>query len=984
MASRNDDSMNKDAGASPGKTRSPSGDRRSGTGNRAPAHRAQYGRNHADIITAMLGGSFGLSYVIDREGKFITANAAALKLLGYRKADLPSLSIVSLLDPEDYRRAASHIKSIIRVGYSEELVRFRLKSSRGGHVWIETIAMAATFGNRKNVVQGIARDITSIKRDEFVVRAQRDIAIILGEAVNLQEAINRVLDIALGFESIDTGGVYLVDQQTGAFDLAAYRGIGEEFIGKNSHFEADSEYAAFIRSGKSSHMTHAQIRSRLDPMFAGEGLRSLCVVPVVHHGSVIASFNLASRSIDRIPATIIAGFESIAFQIGTALVRIRAEEAQHESEERYRTIIEDSIIGIALSDMNDIILVNRATAVMLGRTVEELMAMSFEDIFTLVHPDDRDMVRRRNAKRMEGRESPARYQFRFIRKNGEILWVDVATTMITYRGRRAQMAMIADITERVRVEEQLRESGIRLSMLSDNLPGGLVYQIDTGVDGRERRFTYISAGVEQLHGIGAVDALNDAMTVYDQIVGEDRLMVAEREAVAIANMSSFNAEVRVRIPTGEIRWRYFASAPRRLENRRLIWDGIEIDITEWKLAEQELERERDRARLYLDSAGVMMVLIDPAGTVLLVNKKASEVLGREEEDIIGKNWFDVAIPDREREFVSRVFRELMEGAIEPQEYVENRVVKKTGEERLVAWHNIVIRDDAGRITGTLSSGEDITERRRAEEAKKRSDQMFRAVIENSYDAVTMIAADGTILYDSPSITRILGYLHNDRLGRNVAEFVIPAERNNMENGLRAFAEKFGAVMHYMARFVHKDGSTRWVEGVRTNLLNEPLVHAIVVNYRDITERKEAEERLLQSLHEKDVLLAEVHHRVKNNLQSVISLFNINEEKIRDEQSRGVFHDIQGKVYSMALIHEMLYRSGDFTAIDMGPYIRELVNELFSAYSASPERITLNLRISDISSGSGRPSRADCWCMNWFLICTSMRSPACRKGSSRLK
>ncbi|HQL82982.1 MAG TPA: PAS domain S-box protein, partial [Spirochaetota bacterium] len=808
------------------------------------------------------------------------------------------------------------------------------------------------------------------------------------------------------------------------------------------------------------------------------GLRSVCIVPITHHGVVIASFNLASRTVDRIPATFISGFEAIAYQIGAALVRIRAEEDLRESEDRYRAIIENSILGVVVGDMNGLILVNRSMADMLGYSVEELLGMKMPGLLAIIHPDDRENAFRRFSDRQEGREPPAGYRYRFIRKNGDIIWTDVATALIRYGGRRAQIAMVADITERVQAEERLRESSIRLSMLSDNLPEGLVYQIDTGVDGRERRFTYISAGVEPLHGITMVDALNDAQAVYGHILGEDRPILEVRERAAIAAMTSFRAEVRVRLPSGEVRWRYFASAPRRLENGHLVWDGIELDITDWKLADDELKHERDRAQQYFDIAGVMMVLIDADGTIRLANKKACEVLCCEEEDITGKNWFDVAIPEREREFVRGVLRELMAGNVEPQNYVENRVISKRDGERLIAWHNIVLRDDAGRITGTLSSGEDITDRRRAEdalrsmserlrltqeaagagswdwdlhtgqiewsprmfelfgleagtvaasletweralhpddrekagkkieqalldrsdlfneyrvvwpdgetrwinafgkgvydesgkpvrmmgicidvtgrvlaeEAKKKSDQMFRAVIENSYDAVTMITADGTIIYDSPSIMRILGYRIDDRLGRNVTEFVVPEERQNLADGLRAFAVKFGAVMHYTALFVHKDGSTRWVEGVRTNLLNDPLVRAIVVNYRDITERKEAEERLFRSLHEKDVLLAEVHHRVKNNLQSVISLFNINEERIRDDRSREVFHDIQGKVYSMALIHEMLYRSGDFTAIDMGPYIRELVNEIFRAYSTSPDWITHQIRISEIRLG----------------------------------
>ena len=140
------------------------------------------------------------------------------------------------------------------------------------------------------------------------------------------------------------------------------------------------------------------------------------------------------------------------------------------------------------------------------------------------------------------------------------------------------------------VEEALRAGEERLRALTDNLPGVVVYQIDSGEDGKLRRFTYISEGVQRLHGITVAEALNDAMTIYGQVFEEDRLLVAEREASALASMMPFSAEVRLRLPSGEVRSREFLSAPRRLHDQRLVWDGIEIDITERKLAEKKIKQ----------------------------------------------------------------------------------------------------------------------------------------------------------------------------------------------------------------------------------------------------------------------------------------------------------------------------------------------------------------------------------------------------------
>ncbi|MCX9010720.1 MAG: PAS domain S-box protein [Candidatus Methanoperedens sp.] len=145
-----------------------------------------------------------------------------------------------------------------------------------------------------------------------------------------------------------------------------------------------------------------------------------------------------------------------------------------------------------------------------------------------------------------------------------------------------------------------------------------------------------------------------------------------------------------------------------------IYTSIIRDITERKQAEEALRKERDRAQMYLDIAGVMIVVINADKKVALVNKKCCEILGYEEREIVGKNWFDNFIPERIKAEVEATFEKLMAGMNGSVKLVENTVLTRSGEERMIAWHNTVIRDKAGNITGTLSSGEDITERKLAE------------------------------------------------------------------------------------------------------------------------------------------------------------------------------------------------------------------------------------------------------------------------------
>ena len=138
--------------------------------------------------------------------------------------------------------------------------------------------------------------------------------------------------------------------------------------------------------------------------------------------------------------------------------------------------------------------------------------------------------------------------------------------------------------------------------------------------------------------------------------------------------------------------------------------GILRDITERKRIEEMLRRERNRVQKYLDVAGVMLVVIDANQKVSLINKKGCQILGCQEGEIIGKNWFDNFIPERARDEVLAIFNKLMAGEIELLEYFESPVVTKLGKEIFIVWHKITLTDETGNIVGVLGSGEDITER----------------------------------------------------------------------------------------------------------------------------------------------------------------------------------------------------------------------------------------------------------------------------------
>jgi len=151
---------------------------------------------------------------------------------------------------------------------------------------------------------------------------------------------------------------------------------------------------------------------------------------------------------------------------------------------------------------------------------------------------------------------------------------------------------------------------------------------------------------------------------------------------------------------------------------------------DWRCVDTEAEYlDPGQAQMYLEVAGVMFVVLGADQTVRLINRKGCEILGYDEDEIVGKNWFDSFIPDPIREATKTVFRQLMDGEVELVRYFENPVLTRDGHQRIIAWHNTVLRDETGHITGTLSSGEDVTERRQSEAELRRLNRAYRTLSE---------------------------------------------------------------------------------------------------------------------------------------------------------------------------------------------------------------------------------------------------------------
>ena len=264
------------------------------------------------------------------------------------------------------------------------------------------------------------------------------------------------------------------------------------------------------------------------------------------------------------------------------------------------------------------------------------------------------------------------------------------------------------MTAQHEAEAALAESDRSLRPVFDQLPIGVT------LAGLDFRFQRVNARFSRMTGYSMEELLKRGfsdITHPDDIASDS----AQVERLVAGDIDEYARRRRYVRKDGSVAWGDVIVRPVLDETGKALAFVILVnDVTAQKRVEGELHRELDRVRSYLDIASVMLVAIASDETVLFANRRACAVLDRDVTAIVGSNWFDTALPAAEREPTRAVFARLMAGDLESLECVETPVLSSGGVERLVAWHNTTMRDEAGTIVATLSSGEDITDRKQTE------------------------------------------------------------------------------------------------------------------------------------------------------------------------------------------------------------------------------------------------------------------------------
>lgn len=537
-------------------------------------------------------------------------------------------------------------------------------------------------------------------------------------------------------------------------------------------------------------------------------------------------------------------------------------------------------------------------------------------------------------------------------------------------GENKTLAIVRDITEQKKADEALKEAEGNYRNLFMNSHVG-IYRTDVNT--------------------GCILEANDMFARIFGFKDREDILSAQVSAVSWyadpevrANMISIlkqngevkNYEAKLKRRDGSFFWIHFSG---RLVPGKGWIEGVLEDITEKKNIEEalkkrnlqlkalneelasineefeaaneelieiniQLEQNEQNYRILFENTGSGITLLDAEGTIKLANEMFARTAGYSREEIEGKmKWTSLVHPD-DAGWMMKQHRLRRENPGWAESSYEFRFKTRTGEIRDMLLYATVIPGTSQSIASIF----DITDRKLAERKLLISENKYRKIFENVQDVFYQTDLEGTIIEISPSIEKYAGFTRDELIGSPVQNVYYDlSDRDRLIDILKSD----GKVVDYELCL-----KTKWNRPVITSASSHLILNSsgnpvgIEGSLRDITARKSAEDRVKSLLYEKEILLKETHHRVKNNMNAVYGMLFMQSEEINNPECRAILKDAASRVHSMTVLYDKLYRSSDYREMNIAEYIPPLVEEISSIFDTS-SMVKFELAIEDFNLGS---------------------------------
>lgn len=525
------------------------------------------------------------------------------------------------------------------------------------------------------------------------------------------------------------------------------------------------------------------------------------------------------------------------------------------------------------------------------------------------------------------------------------------------RVMRAQLDTVVRIaSEREAVERQLAEGQARQQALIEALPQLIWTCRDDGW------CDYLSPQWIAYTGIPEAEQLGYGWA--NAVHPDDREAVLEAWDRAVQHAATFDVTFRIRSGAGAYRWFKTRAVQVMAADGTRTWFGTNTDIHDLRSAEEALRsltrtleervEERTRAlrtseqrfRAIFHAQFQFIGLLSPDGILLEANQTALAAVGATADQVLGRPFDETAWWIHDAQQQERLRDAMRRAAAGEQVRFESTHPTVDGS---TIWLDISItpfHDEQGQVVLLIPEGRDITARKASERALQLQEERFRSAFEHAPIGFALVSPDGRWLRVNEALCQLVGHDEDSLLATTFQHITHP---DDLQADLQLVQDVLaGRMQSYQIekRYRHREG--HWVPVLLSVSLvrdgtEQPLY--FIAQILDISPQKQAEAVMRSSLTEKELLLKEIHHRVKNNLQVVSTLLDLQADFTDDPHTQSLFAESRGRVRSMALIHERLYRSQDLGHVPVRDYIAQLAQDLYHSFGVSDTAVHFRLDVS---------------------------------------
>jgi PAS domain S-box-containing protein len=868
-----------------------------------------------------------LAVALIRDGRVHYVNPSARRMLGWQPdADLAAMTVEQIVDSRYHVAMRSRIDLAVTTGQANPPMELMLVRADGRRVMTETLSLPIQLPEGQAVLV-MGTDITERKKRDHLVRAQLRISE-AAAAGSMDDILRLTLDEAERLSDSCIGFFHFLedDQQTVSLQSWSTSTL-ERFCraeGKGQHYSIDQAgvWADCIRQRRPiSHNDYAALPHRKGLPAGHAAVVRQLLVPIFRGKKIVGVFGVGNKEQDYTPEDIelVTTLGDMAWDI---ILRKRAEEALRLSEERFRLVFDRSPAGAAIVGPDfRFQMVNESLCRFTGYSEDELRSRTFADI---THPEDREvdcaLVHRLLAGEIENVDREKRY----LHKNGETLWGRVNVTLVRDANRQPLffLPIIQDISERKEAERALREGQAYLQSIFRASPIGIGVVID-------RMFSDVNNQLCALTGYSAEELLGQDVRMLYPTEAEYR-WVGEEEYHQISRSGTGTVETRWQCKDGCILDVLVSSTPIEITDLSQGVTFCVLDITERKQATVALQASEELLRVTLGNILDPVFITDTSGRFTFICPNTTYALGYSAEEIAQLGSIDALLGE-----------DLFESEAQRQQAevinLERAVINRHGEQRVFL---ITVKQVSIGAGTRLYTMHDITERKQAEIRLQEQAAFNRRILDSTAAHIAILDPQGIIIDVNTPWNRFAQENNGtpaEKIGPGTSYFCTwNAQYGDISGAEEAFAgirqvqrgERDSFEIEYPC---HSPEENRWF-----SLKVLPLAGGegqVLVSHTDVSALKRTEAHLLAALAEKEVLLREVHHRVKNNLAAIISLLDMQRRMLEDPQGRDILTELAGRIRSMSLIHEKLYRADNLARIDFQMYLKALISHLRTSYGS---------------------------------------------------